>query len=169
MGEQVFTSNLVSIKVLQQEKEIIPREINSDNVFIKCIVPKTKVRLEEEILVTFRLYTKFGVDSIVRFIPLKFENFTSKFTIIPVHEGNQAMQLEHYNEDNYYAIDVCKIRICPIRGGIFTMPLLSLILDLQFPSGVETLFGEEMKTVWKTIVSDADTIEVVAPSPLGLI
>jgi hypothetical protein len=177
---RTYTSNSLQIKVLPPDKNIqaqqqaaqrqepvtsssTPRNISSNDAFIRAIISKTKVHEQEGFLVTFRFYTRLNVQDIGKVQFPEFEGFMSEEVDMPT---NQQLSLEHYKGQNYYAVDLKKTLLFPQRPGNLVIPQGKIEMVFQVPSGVRTFFGEEMVAAKKTISTKPININVEAlPSP----
>lgn len=126
--------------------------INPNDVFIRAIFSKTRVKEQDAIDVTFRLYTVMSVKEVTRIHFPEFKEFTTYEIALP---PNLQMQLENYKERNYQTIDIKKTLLFPEKSGKINLPVGEMDLVLQLPSGrqAQTIFGPQdvMTEVKKTI------------------
>lgn len=180
---RTYSSNSVKIKVVppdknsqarqqqgnMQQPEVIsrssssPGKIGPNDAFIRAIISKTRVHEQEAFLVTFRFYTRLGVQDIGQVQFPEFEGFMVEDIDIP---QNQQLKVERYNGQNYYAVDLKKSLLFPQRSGNLVIPQGKIEMVFQVPSGVSSFFGEEMTAVKKTVTTKPLNIHVEPlPSP----
>lgn len=135
--------------------------VSSEDAFIRAIVSKNNPYEQEGFTVTFRLYTILNVTNFGKIQFPEFEGFMVEEVDLP---SNQQMQMERYNERNYFTADLRKTLLFPQRSGKMTIPRGSLEMVFSVPSGrkVSTFFGsqEMMVDVKKELVTNAVTINV---------
>lgn len=147
----------------QPSSQSSPRGISPGDAFIRPIITKTKVHEQEAFLVTFRFYTKLGVQDIGKVQFPEFEGFMAEDIEMP---PNQQLRMEHFNGQNYYAVDLKKTLLFPQRAGSLVIPQGKIEMVFQVPSGVRTFFGEEMTAVKKTVTTKPINIQVLPlPTP----
>ncbi|OJU50547.1 MAG: hypothetical protein BGN96_00225, partial [Bacteroidales bacterium 45-6] len=140
-----------------------PGRISPNDAFIRAIISKTKVHEQEAFLVTFRFYTRLGVQDIGQVQFPEFEGFMVEEVNIP---QNQQLKVESYNGQNYYAVDLKKSLLFPQRSGNLVIPQGKIEMVFQVPSGVSSFFGEEMTAVKKTVTTKPINIHVESlPTP----
>lgn len=140
-----------------------PGKISPNDAFIRAIISKTKVHEQEAFLVTFRFYTRLGVQDIGQVQFPEFEGFMVEEVDMP---QNQQLRIESYNGQNYYAVDLKKSLLFPQRSGNLVIPQGKIEMVFQVPSGVSSFFGEEMTAVKKTVTTKPINIHVESlPNP----
>ncbi|MBP1617864.1 MAG: hypothetical protein H6Q14_1691 [Bacteroidetes bacterium] len=140
-----------------------PGKISPNDAFIRAIISKTKVHEQEAFLVTFRFYTRLGVQDIGQVQFPEFEGFMVEEVDMP---QNQQLRVENYNGQNYYAVDLKKSLLFPQRSGNLVIPQGKIEMVFQVPSGVSSFFGEEMTAVKKTVTTKPINIRVESlPTP----
>lgn len=173
-----YTSSTAKVKVLPQDKNAAQQQqpgqqpeittsnstadnISADDVFVRAIFSPTKVREQEAVVVTFRLYSTLNIR---RFIDAKFpefDGFMAEEFELPM---NRQSNLENYKGRNYYTIDVKKTLLFPQRSGKIIIPSGSVSLELSVPTGqrVQTFFGIQVISadVEKTLRTAPVTVDV---------
>lgn len=140
-----------------------PGKISPNDAFIRAIISKTKVHEQEAFLVTFRFYTRLGVQDIGQVQFPEFEGFMVEEVEMP---QNQQLRVENYNGQNYYAVDLKKSLLFPQRPGNLVIPQGKIEMVFQVPSGISSFFGEEMTAVKKTVTTKPINIHVESlPTP----
>lgn len=135
--------------------------VSAQDAFIRAIVSKNNPYEQEGFTVTFRLYTTLNVVNFGKIQFPEFEGFMVEEVDLP---ANQQMQMERYNERNYYTADLRKSLLFPQRSGQITIPQGSLEMVFSVSSGrrVSTFFGtqEVMVDVKKELITNPLTINV---------
>lgn len=141
--------------------------VSARDAFIRAIVSKNSPYEQEGFTVTFRLYTTLNVVNFGKIQFPEFEGFMVEEIPLPV---NQQLQMERYNDKNYYTADLRKTLLFPQRSGQMTIPAGNIEMVFSVPSGrsVSTFFGsqEVMVDVKKNLTTNPLTINV-KPLPAG--
>lgn len=153
-----------------RENNISPRsasdKITDKDVFIETIVSKTQVSEQEAFAVTYKLYTKLPVQEIGRIRIPAFDGFLVDY----LNVANQAYQQETYNGQNYYTAILRKMLLTPQRKGTLAIPESTIPMVFQIPTGIKTIFGEQVAAVTKYIATKPAKIKVSGiptPKPVG--
>ncbi len=173
-----YRSNSVEIQVLPPDNTSSQRSTNSpsssgtstiseNDAFIRAIVSKNNPYEQEGLTVTFRLYTTLNVVNFGRIQFPEFEGFMVEEIDVPV---NQQLQMERYNDRNYYTADLRRTLLFPQRSGQITIPSGRLEMVFSVPSGrnVTTFLGSQqlMVDVNKELVTNPVVINV-RPLPVN--
>jgi len=141
--------------------------VSARDAFIRAIVSKNSLYEQEGFTVTFRLYTTLNVVNFGKIQFPEFEGFMVEEIPLPV---NQQLQMERYNDRNYYTADLRKTLLFPQRSGQMTIPAGNIEMVFSVPSGrsVSTFFGsqEVMVDVKKNLTTNPLAINV-KPLPTG--
>ncbi|MCE5179883.1 MAG: BatD family protein [Porphyromonadaceae bacterium] len=141
--------------------------VSARDAFIRAIVSKNSLYEQEGFTVTFRLYTTLNVVNFGKIQFPEFEGFMVEEIPLPV---NQQLQMERYNDKNYYTADLRKTLLFPQRSGQMTIPAGNIEMVFSVPSGrsVSTFFGsqEVMVDVKKNLTTNPLAINV-KPLPAG--
>jgi len=171
-----YQSNTLQITVLPPDKAssrgAVPGErqqgeratagtVSARDAFIRAIVSKNSLYEQEGFTVTFRLYTTLNIVNFGKIQFPEFEGFMVEEIPLPV---NQQLQMERYNDRNYYTADLRKTLLFPQRSGQITIPAGNIEMVFSVPSGksVSTFFGsqEVMADVKKNLTTNPLTINV---------
>ena len=134
--KEKYYSNVLNIKVLPEDKTSQTQQsgaglsaqvqqsqsITSDNLFIRPIISRTKVREQEVIQLIYRLYASDDVTNIQAPKFPDFKGFLVQDIELP---QNRTMQPEHYNDVNYYTYDLRKVLLFPQQTGQLTIEPMS--------------------------------------------
>ncbi len=179
-GRTIY-SKALKIKVTTESKrsekaenndtgELSPRsasgQISDKDAFIETLVSKTQVSEQEAIAVTYKLYTKVAVQEVGRTRLPNFDGFQVDYLNIP----NQEYRSESYNGQSYYTVILQKLLLTPQQKGTMAIPESTIPLVFQIPTGVSTIFGEQVEAVTKYIATKPVKIKVTAipaPKPVG--
>lgn len=141
--------------------------VSTKDAFIRAIVSKNSIFEQEGFTVTFRLYTTLNIVNFGKIQFPEFEGFMAEDIPLP---ANQQLDLERYNDRNYYTADLKKTLLFPQRSGLMTIPSGNIEMVFSVPSGrkVSTFFGtqEVMVDVTKNMTTNPVTIQV-KPLPAG--
>lgn len=154
-----YKSGTAQIRVLPPDQNVRQSQtasannnISPNDVCIRAIFSKTRVKEQDAIDVTFRLYTVVSIKEATRIHFPEFKEFTTYEIALP---PNLQMQLENYKERNYQTIDIKKTLLFPEKSGKINLPVGEMDIVLQLPSGrqAQTIFGPQdvMTEVKKTI------------------
>ena len=137
--------------------------VSGENIFMKTIVSKTKVKEQECILLQYKIYWA-GVD-LAQFtnntqIP-EFKGFLKQ----DLEQGEIQTNLEHYNGRNYNTAVIYQTLLYPQRAGEVKIEPASLeaVLRVQNRANVRSLFEEfygSYTNVTKTLNAPGTTIHV---------
>ena len=175
---KTYKSGTASIKVMPPDKNAQSQQsggqqpqmtsststaekINEDDVFVRAIFSRTKVKEQEAVVVTFRFYSALNIAGFVDAQFPEFEGFMVEDMPMPV---NIQTGVENFKGRNYYTIDFKKTLLFPQRSGKLTIPSGSVTVVLVVPSGkqVRTFFGVQTipAEVEKTLKTSPVTVEV---------
>lgn len=165
VGGKVYTTKSVTIKILPPDpssqqgnntqsnrgssQRIDPQtgaiksqrgNVSANDIFVRINFSKKKIYEQEAVVATFRLYSKLDVVSLTDASFPEFQGFMSQDFELP---SNRQFQVENYNGQNYYAIDIKKTLLFGQQAGQLTIPSGSLTLVVSVPSGryVPDIFG----------------------------
>ena len=137
--------------------------VSGENIFMKTIVSKTKVKEQECILLQYKIYWA-GVD-LAQFtnntqIP-EFKGFLKQ----DLEQGEIQTNLEHYNGRNYNTAVIYQTLLYPQRAGELKIEPASFeaVLRVQNRANVRSLFEEfygSYTNVTKTLNAPGTTIHV---------
>lgn len=135
--------------------------VSAKDAFIRAIVSKNNIYEQEGFTVTFRLYTTLNIVNFGKIQFPEFEGFMVEEIPLPV---NQQLQMERYNDRNYYTADLRKTLLFPQRSGQITIPAGNIEMVFSVPSGrsVSTFFGtqEVMVDVNKNLTTNPLSVNV---------
>ncbi len=173
---KTISSNTVKIKVVAGEKPQEPEsndsnesrvdeqssDITEKDAFIQTLVSKTQVKENEAFAITYKLYTKVGVQGVERTQYPKYEGFQ----VDELNVANNQMKTETYNGQKYSTAIIRQLLLTPQQKGNLEIPEAKIGLVFQIPTGVQTIFGEEMRTFTKYFTTKSSKVQVIAlPSP----
>lgn len=156
-GEQ-YQSNGVRIQVLpadetsptpssgrgEQEKTSSPevKSGNSGNIFVRTIVSKTRVREQEALCLTYKLYFA-GVDVAQLTNNTKLPDFTG-FLRQEIDLGERQAELEHYDGRNYQTYTLYQTLLYPQHSGEIKIDPASFeaVLRVQTRQQVRSIFDD---------------------------
>jgi len=123
---QVISSNTLNIKVVKkapgQQGNPSQREsgtIQDDDVYIRASVSKTNPYIGEEVIVTYRIYTRVGVSSLQMKKASSFQGFWSK----NLTDNNSKLKqtTEVINGEEYIVAEISKYAVFPQKTGKLTI------------------------------------------------
>ena len=141
----------------------------SDAVFIRTLVSKTKVHEQEALLLTYKLYFA-GVDVAQFTNNTKLPDFTG-FLKQELEQGDIQTELEHYDGRNYRTAVLYQTLLYPQHAGDIKIEsaLFEAVLRVQTRSQVRSIFDDffgSYTNVTKPLTAPGVTIHVQAlPSP----
>lgn len=181
VGSKTYKSNSATIEILTPDKDAqqkqqrpgqsVPettssstaKNINPNDAFIRAIFSKTKVKEQEAIVVTFRLYTVLEIVGVNDIVFPDFEGFVKEE--FPMSKNTQY-RLEKYNGKNYSTADIQKFLLFPQRSGKLTIPSGKVELYFSLPVGQTRGFMGMPVTVYDEVLhkmtTRTETIDVAA-------
>ena len=184
VNSKKYYSNVLNIKVLPEDKLSQSQQqggssqssqirqsqsITSENLFIRPIFSRTKVKEQEAIALTYRLYARVDV---VNVLNLKFPDFKG-FLVQEIElPQERSMQLENYKDVNYYVYDLRKVVLFPQQVG--EMQIASMSCDVvvrvrsvhQRPRSFFDDYFDTYQEVSKNVVTSNTTLKIEAlPQP----
>ena len=186
-GEQ-YTSNGVRITVLppdntsatnhsaptgnnanttSQQRET--NTVGAENIFVRTLVSKTRVREQEAILLSYKLYFA-GVDVAQLTNNTRLPEFKG-FLKQELEMGEIQTELEHYNGRNYQVATIYRTLLFPQRSGdiVIDAAQFEVLLRVQNRAQVRSIFDDffgSYTTVTKPLAAPSTTIHV-AELPAG--
>ncbi len=182
VGGSNYKSNTAQIKVLPPDKNAQPQQagrqpqattststaasVSSSDIFVRIILSKSRVKEQEAVTATFRLYSTLDI---MYFSDAKFPEFEGFMTEEFEISRNQQIGMEHYQGRNYYTVDFKKTLLFPQRSGKITIPSGTVEAVIRVPSGkkVQTFFGpQEVMTETKKVMRTNPLTLDVSPLPV---
>ena len=135
--KEKYYSNVLNIKVLPEDKTSQSQQggnasqsgqirqsqsITSENLFIRPIISRTKIREQEAIVLTYRLYARVDVTNIQSPKFPDFKGFLVQEIDLP---QDRTMQPDNYEGVNYYTYDLRKVLLFPQETGKITIEPMS--------------------------------------------
>ena len=135
--KEKYYSNVLNIKVLPEDKASQSQQggnasqsgqirqsqsITSENLFIRPIISRTKIREQEAIVLTYRLYARVDVTNIQSPKFPDFKGFLVQEIDLP---QDRTMQPDNYEGVNYYTYDLRKVLLFPQETGKITIEPMS--------------------------------------------
>ena len=141
-------------------------KIDPEDVFIRAIFPKNKIKEQEAVTVTFRFYSVLFPEKVES---IEFPEFEGFITEDQPMSSNRQLQMEHYKGRNYYVMDIRKTVLFPQRSGKITIPSGKMEIVLNVPTGrkMRTFWGvrDEALPMSQMLQSNPITLDV-SPLPL---
>jgi len=148
-------SNTVDIEVVgvsaqqQQRQQTKPQQqqaqnqgVTEDKLFIRANVTKSEIYQNEQITVTYKLYTKFGSINISDF---KFPSFNGFYSYEIESSKNTTLQQESLNGELFYTAELKQTILLPQKSGTLEIPTLEaefLVRERTSPQSIlEQFFG----------------------------
>lgn len=171
-----YSSNGLSIKVLPADKSgksssnsssgTSSATISNDDFFVRMIVSKANVYEQEGFLVTFKLYAARPCGLSGAKFP-EFEGFLAQEIDLPDKQWVQ----DHYNNRNYFTVDLKQVVLYPQRSGQLTIGkgTYDATIRISTPSKARSIFDDffdSYRDMNKQLVSQPATINV-KPLPSG--
>ncbi len=172
-GRQYMT-DAKPIKVLpqgeraQSQGETASNGLGKNDLMVRLALSKTKVYEGEAITATVKLMTLNNQVQIQNAAMPTFDGFTVQEVKLP---EQKSFDLEHYNNKNYYAVELAQYILFPQRTGEFKIKpaTLDLAVQVRTQQRMRSIFDdffEGYQQVNKRVVSASPTIEVM-PLPAG--
>lgn len=186
VGHDQYRSNGLKIKVLpadeqpaaqqnaarsQEESSTAQSTANAsqDNLFIKTLVTKTKVKEQECILLSYKIYWA-GVDLVQFTNNTKIPEFKG-FLKQELEQSDIQTNIEHYNGRNYQTAVIYQTLLYPQKSGDIQIDpaAFEAVLRVQNRSQVRSIFDDffaSYTNVTRALTAPAITIHV-EPLPAG--
>ena len=135
--KEKYYSNVLNIKVLPEDKASQSQQggnasqsgqirqsqsITSENLFIRPIISRTKIKEQEAVVLTYRLYARVDVTNIQSPKFPDFKGFLVQEIDLP---QDRTMQSDNYEGVNYYTYDLRKVLLFPQETGKVTIEPMS--------------------------------------------
>ena len=135
--KEKYYSNVLNIKVLPEDKASQSQQggnasqsgqirqsqsITSENLFIRPIISRTKIKEQEAVVLTYRLYARVDVTNIQSPKFPDFKGFLVQEIDLP---QDRTMQPDNYEGVNYYTYDLRKVLLFPQETGKVTIEPMS--------------------------------------------
>jgi hypothetical protein len=111
----------------------------SDKLFIRAIVNKTKVSLGEAIIVTYKIYSKFGQ---INFSDMKFPTFNGFYSEEVPMNKNDKLEVEQYNGENWYSAELKRSILFPQKSGKLEIPPLEATCLVRERAAAQSFFDQ---------------------------
>lgn len=141
------------------------QKVNTDNLFVKTNISKTRVHEQECILLSYKVYWA-GVDLVQLTNNVKLPEFKG-FMKQDLEQSEIQTQMEHYNGRNYQTAVIYQTLLYPQKAGDIKIDPASfeVVLRVQNRAQVRSIFDDFFATytnVTKTLNVPATTIHVDA-------
>lgn len=178
-----YQSNALTIKVLPADKSVdqsskqskgqpssvpISQQITKDNLFIRPVISRTKVREQEHILLTYKIYSRVDLIDVQQ---VKFPNFKGFFVQEVELPQNKQYALENFNGQNYNTIVLRQYLLYPQTPGTLDIEKMTCnaVIRVRNQAQVRSIFDDffdSYQEVKKPLSASALKISVSAlPSP----
>jgi hypothetical protein len=176
--KEKYYSNVLNIKVLPEDKSSQSQQsgnatqsgqirqsqsITSENLFIRPIISRTKIKEQEAVVLTYRLYARVDVTNIQSPKFPDFKGFLVQEIDLP---PERTMQPENYDGVNYYTYDLRKVLLFPQQVGQMTIEPMSCDVIVrvrstqQRPRSIFDDFFDTYQEVSKTVTTSKLNISV---------
>ena len=163
----VATQQQGNASTASQQREAT--NVNAENIFVRTLVSKTRVREQEAILLSYKLYFA-GVDVAQLTNNTRLPEFKG-FLKQELEMGEIQTELEHYNARNYQVATIYRTLLFPQRSGDIAIDAaqFEVLLRVQNRAQVRSIFDDffgSYTTMTKPLVAPSATIHV-AELPAG--
>jgi hypothetical protein len=176
--KEKYYSNVLNIKVLPEDKSSQSQQsgnatqsgqirqsqsITSENLFIRPIISRTKIKEQEAVVLTYRLYARVDVTNIQSPKFPDFKGFLVQEIDLP---PERTMQPENYDGVNYYTYDLRKVLLFPQQVGQMAIEPMSCDVIVrvrstqQRPRSIFDDFFDTYQEVSKTVTTSKLNISV---------
>ncbi len=176
--KEKYYSNVLNIKVLPEDKSSQSQQsgnatqsgqirqsqsITSENLFIRPIISRIKIKEQEAVVLTYRLYARVDVTNIQSPKFPDFKGFLVQEIDLP---PERTMQPENYDGVNYYTYDLRKVLLFPQQVGQMTIEPMSCDVIVrvrstqQRPRSIFDDFFDTYQEVSKTVTTSKLNISV---------
>lgn len=151
VGDDKYTSNGLSIKVLPADEEEAPSgrsatqpadvKISSENIFIRPVLSRTNVFEQEAFRLSYKLYTTYDI---VQYNVKEMPDFQGFLKQEVEKTSNTQLQYENYNGKNYLTAVLYEIILFPQSSGTLTIDkaVFEAIIRVQSRQPVRSIFDE---------------------------
>ena len=182
--KEKYYSNVLNIKVLPEDKASQSQQggnasqsgqirqsqsITSENLFIRPIISRTKIKEQEAVVLTYRLYARVDVTNIQSPKFPDFKGFLVQEIDLP---QDRTMQPDNYEGINYYTYDLRKVLLFPQETGKVTIEPMSCDVIVrvrsaqQRPRSFFDDFFDTYQEVSKTVTTSKVNLSVESlPQP----
>ncbi|MBO5345573.1 MAG: protein BatD [Paludibacteraceae bacterium] len=182
--KEKYYSNVLNIKVLPEDKASQSQQggnasqsgqirqsqsITSENLFIRPIISRTKIKEQEAVVLTYRLYARVDVTNIQSPKFPDFKGFLVQEIDLP---QDRTMQPDNYEGINYYTYDLRKVLLFPQETGKVTIEPMSCDVIVrvrsaqQCPRSFFDDFFDTYQEVSKTVTTSKVNLTVESlPQP----
>ena len=182
--KEKYYSNVLNIKVLPEDKASQSQQggnasqsgqirqsqsITSENLFIRPIISRTKIKEQEAVVLTYRLYARVDVTNIQSPKFPDFKGFLVQEIDLP---QDRTMQPDNYEGVNYYTYDLRKVLLFPQETGKVTIEPMSCDVIVrvrsaqQRPRSFFDDFFDTYQEVSKTVTTSKVNLSVESlPQP----
>lgn len=127
VSKQKSTSQTQSQPTIQNptsENQQVSSELNETDVFIKAFVDNQNPYVGEQVILTYKIYTKVNISNITS---EKEPNFTGLWMKNLIEQGKQLNQSQEFINDNeYITVEIRKFAIFPQKSGEINISPLEL-------------------------------------------
>lgn len=182
VDKERYQSNALVIKVLpadkanqttqknqgQQSSAPISQQITNENLFIRPVISRTKVREQEHVLLTYKIYSKVDLIDIQQVKFPDFKGFLVQEVELP---QNKQYALENYDGVNYNTIILRQYLLYPQSAGTLDIEKMTCnaVIRVKNQAQVRSIFDDffdSYQEVKKPLSASALKISVSAlPTP----
>ena len=173
--KEKYYSNVLNIKVLPEDKASQQggnaqsgqikqtQSITSENLFIRPIISRTKIKEQEAVVLTYKLYARVDVTNIQSPKFPDFKGFLVQEIDLP---QDRTMQPDNYEGVNYYTYDLRKVLLFPQSTGQISIEPMSCDVIVrvrsshQRPRSIFDDFFDTYQEVSKTVTTSKVNLTV---------
>lgn len=136
-------------------------QVSPDDLLVRVTLSKSSVYEQEPIVATIKVYTKLSITSFLPTVQPAFEGFLTEE--LPI---NSQAEREHYNGQNYYAVELKKLLLYPQRPGRLTVNSGKFNVTIVVREPVSMGFFRTMREIEKQVTTTSNAASVqVLPLP----
>ncbi len=153
VDKERYQSNALTIKVIPadqaqqaagnrgQQTAPISQSITAENLFLRAIVSHTRVREQEAVLLTYKVYSKVDL---INISDVKFPDFQG-FLVQEIEQPrDKQFTLENYNGTNYNTVTLSQYLLFPQRTGTIDIDKMSCtgVVRVRVQRQVRSIFDD---------------------------
>lgn len=122
-----------------QQKQGQSSGVTNDRLFIRASVSKSEIYQNEQIIVTYKLFSKYGSINISDF---KFPSFNGFYAYEIESSKNTTLQQENVNGEIFYTAELKQTILLPQKSGTLEIPTLEAEFIVRERTSAQSIFEQ---------------------------
>ncbi len=156
-NQERYTSKSLSIKVLPADAP--PDLAQADNIFIDASLSKANPYKGEELILSYKLYSRYELLGIEEQTPPTIDGFSANL----LNRDQQVrVKVEKINGQDFYTLDLYRAELYPLRSGDFRLDPFQMSVVANVPTGrrVRDFWGNRLEVRRESVRLNSPAVRI---------